>query len=68
MLLAKKSALSAWWFWRRRFLNGFTIYGHGGHLEFRIKSILAIFRSPSSWMLHMKYGYIWPSGFRGEVV
>ena len=46
----------------------FTIFGHGGHLEFRIKTILAIFRSPSVWMLHMKFGYIWPSGFRGEVV
>ena len=50
-------------FWRV-----FTIFGHGGHLEFRIKSILSIFRSPSAWMLHMKFGYIWPSGFRGEVV
>ena len=27
-----------------------------------------IFRSPSAWMLHMKFGYIWLSGFRGEVV
>ena len=26
------------------------------------------FRSPSAWILHMKFGYIWPSGFRGEVV
>ena len=42
----------------------FTIYGHDGHLEFRIKTILAIFRSPSAWTLHMKFGY---SGFRGEV-
>ena len=46
----------------------FYIFGHGGHLEFRIKTILAIFRSPSAWMLHMKFDYIWPSGFRGEVV
>ena len=52
-------------FWRV-----FTIFGHGGHLEFPIKTILAIFRSPKAWMLHMKFGYryIWPSGFRGEVV
>ena len=50
-------------FWRV-----FTIFGHGGHLEYRIKTILAIFRSPSAWMLYMKFGYIWPSGFRGEVV
>ena len=46
----------------------FIIYAHGGHLEFRIKTILAIVRSPSAWMLHMKFGYIGPSGFRGEVV
>ena len=46
----------------------FTISGHGGHLEFRIKTILAIIPSPSAWMLHMKFAYIWPSGFRGEVV
>ena len=38
-----------------------TIYGHGGHPEFRIKTILSIFRSPNAWMLHMKFGYIWPS-------
>ena len=44
-------------FWRV-----FTIFVHGGHLE------LAIFRSPSAWMLHMKFGHIWPCGFRGEVV
>ena len=33
----------------------FTINGRGGHLEFRIKTILAIFRSPSAWMLHIKF-------------
>ena len=35
-----------------KFLKGFTIFGHGVHLEFRIKTILAIFCSPSAWMLH----------------
>ena len=29
-------------------LRVFIIYGHSGHLEFRIKTILAIFRSPSA--------------------
>ena len=53
---------------KKIFKGFFTIFGHGGHLEFRIKTILAIFRSPSAWMLHIKFGYIWPSGFRGEVV
>ena len=51
------------------FLNGFYhIYGHGGHLEFRNKAVLAIFRSTNAWMLHLKFGYIWRSGFREEVV
>ena len=48
--------------------EGFTIYGHVGHLKFLIKIILSTFRSPRAWMLYMKFGYIWPSGFRGEVV
>ena len=30
------------------FLMVFTIYEHGGYLEFRIKTILAIFRSSSA--------------------
>ena len=42
------------------FLMVFTIHGHGGHLEFRIKTILAVFRFPSAWMLHMKFGYFGP--------
>ena len=46
----------------------FTIYGHDGYLEFPIKTILAIFCSPNPWRLHMKFGYIWPSGFRKEVI
>ena len=29
----------------------FTIYGHGRHLEFRIKTIFTIFRSRRAWML-----------------
>ena len=41
----------------------FTIYGHDGHLEFRNKTILAIFRSPSAWRLHMKFWLHWASGF-----
>ena len=28
------------------FLKVFTIFGHGGHLEFQIKTILAIFSIP----------------------
>ena len=43
----------------------FTIYGHGGHLESRIKTILAFSCLPGAWKRHMKFGYISPSGFRG---
>ena len=55
-------------FWRRRFLNVFTIYGRGGHLGQRTATILAIFRSPTLRRLHMKFEQNWLSGFRGEVV
>ena len=34
------------------FLMFLIIHGHGGHLEFRIKTILAIIRSPFALMLH----------------
>ena len=40
------------------FLIVFTIYGQGGHFEFRIKTILAIFRSSNAWRLHMQLGNI----------
>ena len=39
----------------------FTIYEHGGHLGH-----VTNFRSPLLRMLHMKFGFDWPSGFRGD--
>ena len=36
----------------------FIIYGHGSHLEFRTKTILATFHSPNPWRLHMKFGSV----------
>ena len=39
-----------------------TIYGHGGHLG----HVTWTFRSPFLRMLHMKFGFDWPSSFRGE--
>ena len=42
--LWKDSAIRHSEFWRRRFLKVFTIYGHGGHLDQRTVTILAIFR------------------------
>ena len=56
------------WFWRRRFLKVFTIYGHGSHFDQYTKPILAIFHSPAPWRLHMKFEQHWPRGFRGEVI
>ena len=56
------------WFWRRRFFKVFTIYGHGGHLGHVTRTVWTTFRSPDPWRLHMKFGYNWPSSFRGEVV
>ena len=44
----------------------FTIYGHGGHLGHVTRIIYINFRSPFLRMLHMKFGFDWPSGFRGE--
>ena len=54
-------------FWRR-FLKGFTIYGHGCHLVKWTATILAIYRSSDLRRLNMKFEQIWLSGFRGEVL
>ena len=42
-----------------------TIYGRqAGHVT---RTVSAIFRSPKPWRLQIKFGYNWPSGFRGDV-
>ena len=41
----------------------FAIYGHGGHLGHVTWTIYINFR----W-LHIKFGFDWPSGFRGKDV
>ena len=53
---------------RGRFLKGFTIYGHGGHLcnVTIIVSINFHFLVPES--LHIKFGFDWPSGFWEKIV
>ena len=50
------------------FLKVFTIYGHGGHLGHVTWTIYINFRSPFQRMLHIKFGFDWQSGFRGEDV
>ena len=53
---------------RRRFLKGFTINGRGGHLGHVNRMLSTYFRSPYPMRLHIKFGFDWPSGFRGEDV
>ena len=55
-------------FWRRRFLKVFSIYSHGSHLGHVTLTIYINFLSPFPRMLHMKFGFDWPSGFSGEDV
>ena len=58
---------SAFWFRRRRFLKVFTIYWHGAHLGQVTWTVWTYFRSPVPRRLHMKFGFNWPSDFRGDV-
>ena len=39
----------------------FAIYSHGGHLGHVTLTIYTNFRSPFLRMLHMKFGFAWPS-------
>ena len=48
------------------FLKLFAIYSHGSHLGHVTWTIYINFRSPFLRMLHMKFGFDWPSSFRGE--
>ena len=50
------------------FFKVFAIYGHGGHLGHVTWTIYINFRSPFLRRLHLKFGFDWPSGFRGEDV
>ena len=51
---------------RPSILKVFAIYSHGGHLGHVTRTVYTNFRSPFLRMLHMKFGFDWPSGFRGE--
>ena len=46
----------------------FTIYGRGSHLGHSIKIPRTNFRSHYPWMLHTKFGFHRPNGFREEDV
>ena len=44
----------------------FTINGHGGHLGHVTWTIYINFRSPFPRRIHIKFGFDWSGGFRGE--
>ena len=46
----------------------FNIYGHGGDLGNVTWTICTKFGSPSPRRLRIKFGFDWPSGFRGEAL
>ena len=46
------------------FLKVFIIYGFGGHLGHVTWIIYLYFHSPFILMLHIKFGFDWPSSFR----
>ena len=50
------------------FFKVFTIYGRGGHLGYVTWTIYINFRSPFPRRLHIKFGFDWLIGFRGEDV
>ena len=50
------------------FFKVFAICSHGGHLGHVTLTIYTIFYSLFLRMLHIKFGFDWPSGFREEDV
>ena len=45
-----------------------TIYGHCGHLGHVTWIIYIHIDNPFLLMLHIKFGFDWPTGFRGDDV
>ena len=69
------SMLHAKFRWNRSTCSGeedfwrvFTIYGHDGHLGHVTWIFYIHICYPFLLMLHIKFGFDWPSGFRGEDV
>ena len=50
------------------FLPLWGIYGHCGHLVHVTWIIYIHIDNPFLLMLHIKFGFDWPSGFRGDDV
>ena len=51
---------------KKTFFNVFAIYSHGGHLGDVTMTIYTNFHCPFLTMLHIKFGFDWPRGVRGE--
>ena len=45
-----------------------TVYGRGGHLDHVTQILPSNFCSPYPWMLHIKFDFHWPNGFREDCV
>ena len=50
----------------KKIFEGFNIYRRGGHLVHVAWTIYTNFGSFPPRRLHIKFGFDWPSGFRGE--
>ena len=53
---------------KKIFEGFFTIYGHHGHLGHVTWIIYIHIDYPFLLMLHIKFGFDWPSDFRGDDV
>ena len=51
----------------KKIFKGFVICSHGGHLGHETLTIYINFSSPFLRILHMKFGFAWPSAFRVEI-
>ena len=51
----------------KRFLKGFAIYSNGGHLGHVTWTFYINSRSPCLRVLHIKFGFDWPSGIREDL-
>ena len=50
----------------KKIFKDFSIYSHGVHLGHVTLTIYTSFHSPFLKMLHLKFDFDWPSGFREE--
>ena len=50
------------------FLKVFAIYSHGSHLGHVSLTIYINFHCPFQMILHVKFGFDWPSGLRADDV